>query len=97
MTRSVNALRALAELNYEKDIIRREFEYNDSGDITAIKEYLPSSYPVTVVITNIIIKNSGDIDRIITKYGVQQVIEIFEYDTGGNIVGSTVTQQTVAS
>ena len=54
MTRSVNALRALAELNYEKDIIRREFEYNDSGDITAIKEYLPSSYPVNVVITNII-------------------------------------------
>jgi hypothetical protein len=37
MTRSVNALRALAELNYEKDIIRREFEYNDSGDITLSK------------------------------------------------------------
>lgn len=50
-----------------------------------------------MVITNTIIKNSGDIDRIITNYGVQQVIEIFEYDTSGNIVGSTVTQQTVAS
>ena len=97
MTRSVNALRALAELNYEKDIIRREFEYNDSGDITAIKEYLPSSYPVTVVITNIIIKNSGDIDKIITNYGNQQVIETFIYDSGNNIVGSEITQQTVTS
>ena len=95
MTRSVNALKALADLNYEKDIVSREFIYNDIGDITQIKEYLPSSYPVNVVITNIIIKNSGDVDKIITIYGTQHIIETFEYSTSGDIVGSTITQETV--